>query len=284
MVQVTYDITTIMKVINILGLLALQDKSYDKCIQCDYWNNPNMSGNLQFICYTLANISNITDSFEGMVTVGKKLCLYSAHTDHELILEECGLRLFIPAHVIMPIESVYEVAARGLWGAGKFEFPEGSTLISGVCYVSISNSSKLNKAVTVKLMHCAHITDERQTHYLSFVRAISGPPFKFEYLEGGSFSSESQCGTISLKQFSLLGIVVCAAAIGVATAIGGPLVGGALVGGALVGGALVGGAVTDTGDAVAVTGGVVTATGDADGRVRASEHDTTSSQYSLSIS
>ena len=257
------------------------------------------SGNLQFICYTLANIANITDSFEGMVTVGKKLCLYSAHTDHELILEECGLRLFIPAHVIMPIESVYKVAAQGLWGAGKFEFPEGSTLISGVCYVSISNSSKLMKAVTVTLMHCAHITDERQTPYLSFVRAISGPPFTFEYLEGGSFSSESQCGTISLKQFSLLGIVVCAAAIGVATAIGGPLVGGALVGGALVGGALVGGAlvggalvggalvggaVTDTGDAVAVTGGVVTATGDADGRVRASEHDTTSSQYSLSIS
>ena len=261
-----------------------------------------------------------------MVTVGKKLCLYSAHTDHELILEECGLRLVIPAQVIMPIESEYEVAVQGLWGAGKFQFPEGSTLISGVCYVSVSNSSKLNKAVTVKLMHCAHLTDERQTQYLSFVRAISGPPFMFEYLKGGSFSSESQCGTIHLKQFSLLAIVLCAV-IGVATAaVTGTSTGGAVAvtGGAVAGtsGAVVGtsGAVTGTGDAVtgtgdavtgtgcavsgtggAVTGtdGVVAGSGDAvagtggvaavvagaiDGRVRASEHDTTTSQYSLSTS
>ena len=278
-----------------------------------------------------------------MVTIGKKLHLYNAHTDHEIILEECGLRLLIPAHVITPIESVYEVAAQGLWGAGKFEFPEGSTLISGVCYVSLSNSSKLNKAVTVTLMHCAHITDERQTQYLSFVRAISGPPFVFEYLEGGSFSSESQCGTISLKQFSLLGIVL-RAAIGVAAAIGHVLIGGATAmvnsviagtGGAVTGtgDALAGtdGAVTGTGDALAGTGGAVTGTGDTvvgavvgtsgtvtgtghavadasgvvtgtgdafagtggvaavvagavDSRVRASEHHTTSSQYSLSSS
>ena len=260
-----------------------------------------------------------------MITVGKKLHLYNAHTDHEIILEECGLRLLIPAHVIMPIESVYEVAAQGLWGAGKFEFPEGSTLISGVCYVSLSNSSKLNKAVTVKLMHCAHITDERQTQYLSFVRAISGPPFVFEYLEGGSFSSESQCGTISLKQFSLLGIVL-RAAIGVVAAIGHTLIGGATAmvnsviagtGGAVTGtgdaitgtddavvgtgGAVVGtsGTVTGTGHAVADASGVVTGTSDAsagtggiaavvagavDSRVRASEHHTTSSQYSLSSS
>ena len=143
-----------------------------------------------------------------MVTVGKKLCLYNAHAEHELILEECGLRLVIPGEVITPIESIYEVAAQGLWGLGKFEFPEGSTLVSGVCYISISSSFELNKPVIVELMHCAHITDERQTRYLSFVAAKSGPPFKFDYLPGGSFSSESQCGTISLKQFSLLAIVL----------------------------------------------------------------------------
>ena len=126
-----------------------------------------------------------------MVTVGKKLCLYNAHTEHELILEQCGLRLVIPGEVITPIESIYEVAAQGLWGLGKFEFPEDSTLISGVCYILLSSSSELNKPVTVELMHCAHITDERQTQCLSFISAKSGPPFKFEYLPGGSFSSES---------------------------------------------------------------------------------------------
>ena len=87
-------------------------------------------------------------------------------------------------------------------------------------------------------MHCAHITDERQTQYLHFVAAKSGPPFKFDYLPGGSFSSEFQYGTISLKQFSLLAIVLIIAG-STAAAVGG-VVGGAVVGGgaaAMVGGA-----------------------------------------------
>ena len=172
-----------------------------------------------------------------MVTVGKKLCLYNAHTEHELILEQCGLRLVIPGEVIIPIESIYEVAAQGLWGAGKFEFPEGSTLISGVCYISVSSLSELNKPVTVELMHCAQITDERQTRYLSFVIAKSGPPFKFDYLSGGSFSSESQYGIISLKQFSLLAIVlVTATAVVGGVVVGGPALGA--VGGAVAGGVI----------------------------------------------
>ena len=166
-----------------------------------------------------------------MVIVGKKLCLYNAHTEHELILEQCGLRLVIPGEVIIPVESVYEVAVQGLWGTGKFEFPEGSTLISGVCYISVSSSSELNKPVTVELMHCAHITDERQTQYLSFVAAKSGPPFKFDYLPGGSFCSESQCGTISLKKFSLLAIVLVIS--GVAAAVTGGVVTGVVVAGGI---------------------------------------------------
>ena len=167
-----------------------------------------------------------------MMTVGKKLCLFNALTEHELILEQCGLRLVIPGEVIIPVESIYEVAAQGLWGADKFVFPECSTLISGVCYISVSSSSELNKPVTVELMHCAHITDETQTQYLSFVAAKSGPPFKFDYLPGGSFSSESQYGTISLKQFSLLAIVlVIGGAVGGAVVVGGAA---AVVGGAAI--------------------------------------------------
>ena len=104
----------------------------------------------------------------------------------------------------------------------SFVLAEGSTLISGVCYISVSSLSALNKPVTVELMHCAHITDERQTQYLSFVAAKSGPPFKFNYLPGGSFSSESQRGTISLKQFSLLAIVLVIAG-GTAAAVGSSL-------------------------------------------------------------
>ena len=69
-----------------------------------------------------------------MVTVGKMLCLYNAHTEHELVLEQCELKIVIPGKVIIPIESVYEIAAQGLWVAGKFVYPKGNTFISQINY------------------------------------------------------------------------------------------------------------------------------------------------------
>ena len=87
-------------------------------------------------------LSFSSDLFEGMTPVGRKFSWYSATTDHELTVEECGLSVIVPAEV----ESEYELAAQGLWG-GKFEFPECSKLISGVCYVLISSSSQLNKPI-----------------------------------------------------------------------------------------------------------------------------------------
>ena len=180
-----------------------------------------------------------------MMTVGNKVCLYKTDSDHELTVDECGLRLIIPAEVIKPTEFVdeYEVAAQGLWG-GKFEFPKGSNLISGVCYISISTTfwldkpgcSVLDKAVTVELEHCATIIDERQSQYLSFVIADhkSGPPFKFKKLSGGCFFPNSQIGRISIKSFSIIAIVlltvVGVAGDGMAGAVAGGMIGG-LVGG-----------------------------------------------------
>lgn len=70
-------------------------------------------------------------------------------------MKECGLKVFIPEAVITPVESVYQTAAQGLWG-GELVFPEGTQLISSVCFLSLS-SSELNKPVTVQLEHCAHI-------------------------------------------------------------------------------------------------------------------------------
>ena len=200
-----------------------------------------------------------------MMPVGKKVCLYKTDSDHELTVDECGLRLIIPAEVIKPTEFVdeYEVAAQGLWG-GKFEFPKGSKLISGVCYISVSTtsmldkqgSSVLDKAVTVQLEHCATIIDERQSQYLSFVVADhkSGPPFKFKEVSGGCFFPKSQIGSISIKSFSIIAIVLFAsAAVGMdgdcmAGAVAGGMIGG-LVGttvSATVGftaGAIIGGAI-----------------------------------------
>ena len=160
-----------------------------------------------------------------MTIVGKNYSKYNATKDQQLSVEKCGLNIIIPTEVITPIEASYEITASGLWG-GKFEFPEKSTLISGVCYISVSSSSQLNKPIKVRLEHCANITDEKQSKYLSFVVAKSGPPFKFEYLLGGSFPPHSQYGTIRLKEFSYLAIVICAIVGGATFGLGGVAVGG----------------------------------------------------------
>ena len=141
-----------------------------------------------------------------MLIVGKNPSQFNASTNDQLSLK--GLKISIPAQVITPVNASYEITATGLW-VGKFEIPENTKLVSGVCHISVSSLFQLNRPVTVQLEHCANITDKKQAKYLSFVVAKSGPPFKFEYLEGGSFCPGSQYGTTHLKKFSYLAIVLC---------------------------------------------------------------------------
>ena len=157
-----------------------------------------------------------------MVTLGKKVHLYYANSSHELQLDECGLTLSLPDGLFSPVDStVYEAAAQGLWG-GDFEFPAGTHLISSVCYISVSPtvpSAQMDKPVTVQLVHCAHLTSQSQSQCLSFVVAKDQPgkqsgSFKFELLPGGSFPPESQTGSIKLKRFSLVAIVMGAVTVG----------------------------------------------------------------------
>ena len=168
-----------------------------------------------------------------MVTLGKKVCLYNAKSSHELELDECGLTLSLPDGLFSPVDStVYEAAAQGLWG-GDFEFPAGTHLISSVCYISVSPTvPQLDKPVTVQLVHCAHLTSESQSEYLSFVVAEvqagkQSGPFKFELLPGGSFSAGSQTGSIELKSFSLVAIVMGAVTVGGASVVAAGLAAGA---------------------------------------------------------
>ena len=163
-----------------------------------------------------------------MVIVGENYSNFSAAKDQQLSVEECGLNILIPAQVITPVDASYEITANGLWGGKYFKFPENTILISGVCNISVSGSSHLNKPITVQLEHCANVTNKKQTECLSFVVAKSGPPFKFEYLTGGSFCPGSQYGTIHLQEFSYLAIVLCAAIGGATLGLGGVVLGGAV--------------------------------------------------------
>ena len=151
---------------------------------------------------------------------------FTSDTNNNFILQQCGLSLYFPLEIITtPVESPavvsYDVTAKGLW-AEQFVFPEGTQLISSVTSVSLNAPLPLDKPVTVQLMHCASITDQSQSKYLSFVVSHSvQPPFKFELLPGGDFLPGSRYGTIQLKEFSLIAIVlVISGTAAIATAIG----------------------------------------------------------------
>ncbi|XP_019860664.1 PREDICTED: uncharacterized protein LOC109588990 [Amphimedon queenslandica] len=152
---------------------------------------------------------------------------FTSDTNNIFNLQQCGLNLFFPQEVVATpaVESAatvsYDVTVKGLW-AGQFVFPKGTQLISSVTSVSLNSPLPLDKPVTVQLMHCASITDQSQSKYLSFVVSHSSqPPFKFDLLPGGEFLARSKYGTIQLKEFSLIAIVlVVSATAAVAAAIG----------------------------------------------------------------
>ena len=146
------------------------------------------------------------------IVIVEKSSSFTNDAEHSFQLQECGLSLDFPKGMITaPVESApvgYDVTVKGLWG-GQFMFPEGTQLISSVTSVSLTVPSPLNKPVTVQLMHCVGITDQSQSKYLSFVISHSvKPPFVFELLKGGDFPVGSQYGTIQLKEFSLIAIVL----------------------------------------------------------------------------
>ena len=145
------------------------------------------------------------------IVIVEKSASLTNDAEHSFQLQEYGLSLDFPKKMITAPESApvgYDVTVKGLWG-GKFVFPEGTQLISSVTSVSLTVPSPLDKPVTVQLMHCAGITDQSQSKYLSFVISHSAqPPFVFELLQGGDFPVGSQYGTIQLKEFSWIAIVL----------------------------------------------------------------------------
>ena len=88
---------------------------------------------------------------------------------------------------------------------GQFEFQKSSQLVSAVYW--LSSPVKFSKQLTVEIQHCA---TESPSSGLSFVIAKSSQeklPYKFKALHGGVFTPHSSYGSITLSQFSLLGII-----------------------------------------------------------------------------
>ena len=118
---------------------------------------------------------------------GETLFLIQGDKPQSLNWEEYGFRLHFPQGTISPSDTC-EVVVKALVG-GKFQFPEGTELVSAVYAVAFAK--KLLEPVEMEIQHCVNLTNEEQGKYLSFVSTAKThrhDPNKFEFVEGGVFS------------------------------------------------------------------------------------------------
>ena len=112
-----------------------------------------------------------------------------------------GLKLHIPQGALPAgLEKCRLLIKVGL--SGQFELPENTSLVSAVYWLDSEPRCKFSQPLTLEMQHCAQSS---QTSRLSFARCShNSPPYTFEILEGGEFSSQSAYGFIKLHSFSLV--------------------------------------------------------------------------------
>ena len=113
---------------------------------------------------------------------GETLFLIQGDKPQSLNWTEYGFRLHFPQGTISPSDTC-EVVVKALVG-GKFQFPEGTELVSAVYAVAFAK--KLLKAVEMEIQHCVILTNEEQGKRLSFVSTAKTHrhhPNKFEFVK-----------------------------------------------------------------------------------------------------
>ena len=116
--------------------------------------------------------------------------------------EDYGFKMYFTEGTIPPPQ----VVIKALVG-GKFQFPEGMELVSAL-YV-ISFPEEYLQPVKLQIQHCVNLKSSRQFKYLSFITAPieeSVAPYKFQFIEGGKFYTDSQYGIIVRSKFCIMGI------------------------------------------------------------------------------
>ena len=101
-----------------------------------------------------------------------------------------------------------QVLIKALVG-GKFQFPDDVELVSALYVIQFPEN--FLQPVELEIQHCVTLKSSRQFKHLSFIIAPideSVPPYKFKFIEGGKFYTDSQYGKIVRSKFSITGIVL----------------------------------------------------------------------------
>ena len=125
----------------------------------------------------------------------------------DLSFEGYGFKLHVPEGSLPEEVSKTQLNVR-VSLSGQFQLPSNCELASAVYLVSSSN--KLMKSVTVGIQHCAALSSDKQCSQLTFIHGECTQeelPYKFKEQEGGVFSLNSSYGSISVSNFSWIGIV-----------------------------------------------------------------------------
>ena len=119
-----------------------------------------------------------------------------------------GLKLDIPPNALEPGTPTLSITIQASL-SGQYELPDDTELVSGIYWMSFPQ--RFSQPVTMELQHCAHLKDPDQLSSLFFVTARSNQetlPYLFEELPGGVFNIDNSYGTIKLRHFSAVGVVV----------------------------------------------------------------------------
>ena len=114
-----------------------------------------------------------------------------------------GFKLHVPENALpkdLPELSINIKASL----AGHFELPKGYELVSAVYWVA--TPGRFTKAVTVEVQHCANFSNPSQLHFVRTSCAQKSLPYKFKFVDGGSFLPGSKYGVLSTTHFSGSGI------------------------------------------------------------------------------